>query len=104
MYYRYWMHAAHHNVCAHYGIRTLRYKLIYYYGDALGQPGAIDAPWYRNGSYSTSSETRMSSTMSTTIPTMWVLSRSCTTSCGGYRSRWATLHIHPIPRSTAPTH
>ncbi|KAA3656272.1 MAG: DUF4976 domain-containing protein [Chloroflexi bacterium] len=41
MYYRYWMHRAHHNVFAHYGIRTLRYKLIYYYGEALGQPGAI---------------------------------------------------------------
>jgi arylsulfatase A-like enzyme len=38
MYYRYWMHAGQHNVCAHYGIRTLRHKLIYYYGDALGQP------------------------------------------------------------------
>jgi arylsulfatase A-like enzyme len=42
MYYRYWMHKAHHNVYAHYGVRTLRYKLIYYYSDALGQPGAID--------------------------------------------------------------
>jgi len=42
MYYRYWMHKAHHNVYAHYGIRTLRYKLIYYYSDALGQPGALD--------------------------------------------------------------
>jgi arylsulfatase A-like enzyme len=42
LYYRYWMHKAHHNVYAHYGVRTLRYKLIYYYADALGQPGAID--------------------------------------------------------------
>jgi len=42
MYYRYWMHKAHHNVYAHYGIRTLDYKLIYYYADALGQPGALD--------------------------------------------------------------
>lgn len=42
MYYRYWMHKAHHNVYAHYGLRTKRYKLIYYYSDALGQPGAID--------------------------------------------------------------
>ena len=42
-YYRYWMHKdQHHNVYAHYGIRTDRYKLIYYYGDALGQAGAID--------------------------------------------------------------
>ncbi len=44
MYYRYWMHLAHHNVYAHYGIRTLRYKLIYYYADGLGQPGAVDDP------------------------------------------------------------
>ncbi len=42
MYYRYWMHKAHHNVYAHYGIRTERHKLIYYYSDALGQEGAID--------------------------------------------------------------
>ena len=42
MYYRYWMHKADHNVFAHYGIRTKRYKLIYYYADALGQTGAID--------------------------------------------------------------
>lgn len=42
MYYRYWMHLAHHNVAAHYGIRTLRYKLIYYYGKALDTSGSID--------------------------------------------------------------
>jgi len=42
MYYRYWMHKAHHNVYAHYGVRTKRHKLIYYYSDALGQEGAID--------------------------------------------------------------
>ena len=42
MYYRYWMHKAHHNVYAHYGIRTKRHKLIYYYNDALDQEGAID--------------------------------------------------------------
>lgn len=44
MYYRYWMHLAHHYVYAHYGVRTLRYKLIYYYGEALGQLGALDEP------------------------------------------------------------
>lgn len=42
MYYRYWMHKEHHNVYAHYGLRNKRYKLIYYYADALGQPGTID--------------------------------------------------------------
>ena len=44
MYYRYWMHVAGHNVYAHYGVRTRDHKLIYYYSDALGQPGAIDKP------------------------------------------------------------
>ncbi|NQU42420.1 sulfatase [bacterium] len=44
MYYRYWMHLAHHNVYAHYGVRTLQHKLIYYYADGLGQPGAVDDP------------------------------------------------------------
>ncbi len=45
MYYRYWMHRdTSHNVYAHYGVRTLRHKLIYYYNDACGQPGATDRP------------------------------------------------------------
>jgi len=44
MYYRYWMHLAHHHVPAHYGIRTARYKLIYYYGEALGTTESIDEP------------------------------------------------------------
>lgn len=44
MYYRYWMHLAHHHVYAHYGVRTHRYKLIYYYADALGTEGSIDEP------------------------------------------------------------
>ncbi|MCF7837238.1 MAG: sulfatase [Candidatus Marinimicrobia bacterium] len=39
MYYRYWMNAEHHNVAAHYGIRTQKHKLIYYYYDGCGQPG-----------------------------------------------------------------
>ena len=42
MYYRYWMHKTHHNVYAHYGIRSHRYKLIYYYADAMGTEGSID--------------------------------------------------------------
>jgi len=44
MYYRYWMHLSDHVVYAHYGLRTRRYKLIYYYADALGVEGAIDDP------------------------------------------------------------
>ena len=42
MYYRYWQHLAHHYVGAHYGVRTKTHKLIYYYGEALGQPATID--------------------------------------------------------------
>ncbi|MEO6757887.1 MAG: sulfatase/phosphatase domain-containing protein, partial [Saprospiraceae bacterium] len=43
MYYRYWMHlGGGHSVTANYGIRTHRYKLIYYYGKALGSKGAVD--------------------------------------------------------------
>ena len=41
MYYRYWMHnTSDHHVPAHYGVRTDRYKLIYYYGKPLGMKGA----------------------------------------------------------------
>jgi arylsulfatase A-like enzyme len=42
IYYRYWMHLAHHHVYAHYGVRTHRHKLIYYYADGLNQEGSID--------------------------------------------------------------
>ena len=45
MYYRYWMHAdGAHNVTANYGIRTDRYKLIFYYGQPLGMAGTKDTP------------------------------------------------------------
>jgi arylsulfatase A-like enzyme len=40
-YHRYWMHKdGIHNAFAHYGVRDQRYKLIHWYNDALGQPGA----------------------------------------------------------------
>ena len=44
IYYRYWMNGAHHNVAAHYGIRTHKYKLIYYYYyyDGCDQAGTRD--------------------------------------------------------------
>ena len=32
-YYRYWMHLVHHDVPAHFGVRTDDYKLIYYYSE-----------------------------------------------------------------------
>ncbi len=41
MYYRYWVNADYdHNVTANYGIRTDRYKLIFYYGRTLGMMSA----------------------------------------------------------------
>ena len=40
-YHRYWMHRdAIHNAYAHYGIRTQRYKLVYWYNQGLGAPGS----------------------------------------------------------------
>jgi len=36
VYYRYWQHLWHRQVTAHFGIRTDRYKLIFYNGHALG--------------------------------------------------------------------
>ena len=48
-YYRYWMHMAHHDNPAHYGIRTRDFKLIFFYGlplDALGaEPGPTVPGW-----------------------------------------------------------
>ncbi|MDX2153717.1 MAG: sulfatase [Bryobacteraceae bacterium] len=44
MYYRYWMHLADHYVPAHYGVRTARYKLIYFYGQPLGTRGGLAEP------------------------------------------------------------
>ena len=44
MYYRYWMHMAHHANPAHYGVRTGRFKLIFFYGLPLDAKGAVDQP------------------------------------------------------------
>jgi len=44
MYYRYWMNRPHYNVAAHYGIRTQRFKMIFYYGLGLDAPGALNEP------------------------------------------------------------
>lgn len=41
MYYRYWQHTTRP---AHYGIRTKKYKLIFFYGLPLGKKGADTAP------------------------------------------------------------
>ena len=45
-YYRYWMHMAHaHANPAHFGIRTKRYKLIFYYGKYWVDTDDPDAEW-----------------------------------------------------------
>lgn len=42
-YHRYWMNMDDiHNAYAHYGVRSQRYKLIYWYAEGLGQIGAND--------------------------------------------------------------
>jgi len=41
MYYRYWLHCSRP---AHYGVRTKRYKLIFFYGLPLGMRGAQKKP------------------------------------------------------------
>jgi len=32
VYYRYWMHLAHHQIPGHYGVRDSRYKLVFFHG------------------------------------------------------------------------
>jgi len=45
-YYRFYEHDDHmHHVWAHYGIRTDRYKLIYYYADGMGLPNTSDVTY-----------------------------------------------------------
>jgi len=43
IYYRYWLHMAHHTVPAHYGIRTKTHKLAFFYGLPLDANGAMPA-------------------------------------------------------------
>ncbi|MEQ9439346.1 MAG: sulfatase [Cyclobacteriaceae bacterium] len=46
-YYRYWMHLMHHDVPAHFGLRTREYKLIFYYGlpSDMRVVGKPSMPW-----------------------------------------------------------
>ena len=51
-YYRYWMHMTHHDVPAHFGLRTKRYKLMFYYSqpykeEELGK----NSMWWLDKSY-----------------------------------------------------
>ncbi len=43
VYYRYWLHMAHHTIPAHYGIRTKTHKLAFFYGLPLDANGAMPA-------------------------------------------------------------
>jgi arylsulfatase A-like enzyme len=43
-YYRYWLHMAHHDNPAHYGVRTKDHKLIFFYGLPLDCRGAVKKP------------------------------------------------------------
>ncbi len=43
-YYRYWLHMAHHDNPAHYGVRTKDAKIIFFYGLPLDAPGAKKKP------------------------------------------------------------
>ena len=51
VYYRYWMHLAHHHIPGHYGVRDARYKLAFFYGLPLdaslgkGQFGPTSPGW-----------------------------------------------------------
>ncbi|MGC6432067.1 MAG: sulfatase/phosphatase domain-containing protein [Jejuia sp.] len=49
-YYRYWMHLVHHDIPAHFGIRTKEYKLIFYYGRhyKTWKYGTKSLPWLNN--------------------------------------------------------
>jgi arylsulfatase A-like enzyme len=46
-YYRYWMHMVHHDIPAHFGIRTQRYKLIFFYARYfdLEKEGSLSMYW-----------------------------------------------------------
>lgn len=47
-YYRYWMNMIHHEVPAHFGIRTERYKLIFFYGEHyLDDKEAMSFYWWK---------------------------------------------------------
>lgn len=44
-YYRYWMHRAHHDVPAHFGVRSKDFKLIFYYGINFEHPRPFYQRW-----------------------------------------------------------
>ncbi|QCX40292.1 sulfatase [Aureibaculum algae] len=50
-YYRYWLHMTHHDIPGHFGIRTDRYKLIFFYGRHwdLNEEGKQSRTWLKEG-------------------------------------------------------
>ncbi|TNJ41506.1 sulfatase [Tamlana fucoidanivorans] len=46
-YYRYWMHMIHHDIPAHFGLRSKDYKLVFYYGryHNLEKEGTLSMYW-----------------------------------------------------------
>ncbi|MEM1120212.1 MAG: sulfatase, partial [Bacteroidota bacterium] len=51
-YYRYWMHLVHHDVPAHFGLRSNNFKLIYYYGDHyLPEKQGTGTMWWLDESF-----------------------------------------------------
>ena len=51
-YYRYWMHLVHHDVPAHFGIRSKEHKLIFYYADHyLPEKNGTPTMWWKETSF-----------------------------------------------------
>ena len=52
-YYRYWMHMEHHDIPAHFGIRTKDYKLIFFYGRHYKpeKEGTKSMTWMKESNY-----------------------------------------------------
>lgn len=50
-YYRYWLHMEHHDIPAHFGIRTADYKLIFFYGTHwdTNRIGLLSRAWLKEG-------------------------------------------------------
>ena len=67
-YYRYWMHMAHHDNPAHVGMRTKRYKLIYFYG--CNYQGDYQTPAGWDGSYTIWLKIHTKQKIFMTIPNM----------------------------------
>ena len=94
LYYRYWMHDDRsHHVGAHYGFRTDRYCLIYFYNDGLGVPGCSDERYPAEWELYDLSRTPPSSTTSPTTRRTRRCGPTSSAGSGARRPRWATPRI-----------